>query len=186
MRKALLLIAIGAIYRLVPHPWNLVPMGALSLYAGASLPRRWAWMVPLAAMGLSDLVIDYAIGRPFNDPSRWLVYGSFALIAQMGPLAKSPKVGTWLLPVLSLSASAVFFLASNLGAWLVLDMMYPRTLTGLLACYAAGISGFDRTIMADLAGTAVLFGFGAILARAYRLLPASGASLQPVESSPAA
>ncbi len=26
MRKALILIAIGAIYRLVPHPWNLVPM----------------------------------------------------------------------------------------------------------------------------------------------------------------
>ena len=42
MRKAFFLIAIGAIYRLVPHPWNLVPMGALSLYAGASLPRRWA------------------------------------------------------------------------------------------------------------------------------------------------
>ncbi|MGZ3316604.1 MAG: DUF6580 family putative transport protein [Isosphaeraceae bacterium] len=66
MRKALFLIAIGAIYRLVPHPWNLVPMGALSLYAGASLPRRWAWAVPVAAMGLSDLVIDYAIGRPFS------------------------------------------------------------------------------------------------------------------------
>ncbi len=52
MRKALFLIAIGAIYRLVPHPWNLVPMGALSLYAGASLPaarpglypsRRWGF-----------------------------------------------------------------------------------------------------------------------------------------------
>jgi len=186
MRKALFLIAIGAIYRLVPHPWNLVPMGALSLYAGASLSRRWAWMVPLAAMGLSDLVIDYAIGRPFNDPSRWLIYGSFALITQMGPLARRPKVGPWLLPVLSLSASALFFVTSNFGAWLVLDMMYPRNLAGLLACYAAGISGFDKTILADLAGTAVLFGFGAILERAYRLLPARGASLQPVDSPPAA
>ena len=128
MRKALFLIAIGAIYRLVPHPWNLVPMGALALYAGASLPRRWAWIVPVAAMGLSDLVLDYAIGRPLSDPSRWIIYASFALTTLMGPLARRPKVGPWLLPVLSLSASALFFLTSNFGAWLVPEMNYPRNL----------------------------------------------------------
>ena len=54
---SLFLIAVGAIYRLVPHPVNAVPMGALALFAGASLPRRWAWIVPVAAMGLSDLVL---------------------------------------------------------------------------------------------------------------------------------
>ena len=186
MRKALFLIAIGAIYRLVPHPWNLVPMGALSLYAGASLPRRWAWAVPVAAMGLSDLVIDYAIGRPFSDPSRWLIYGSFALTTLMGPLANRPKAGPWLLPGLSLAASVLFFLASNFGAWLMLDMLYPRSMAGLLACYAAGIDGFDKTILADLAATAVLFGLGAILERARRLVPARESSLQPIDSSPAA
>ena len=186
MRKALFLIAIGAIYRLVPHPWNLVPMGALSLYAGASLPRRWAWAVPVAAMGLSDLMIDYAIGRPFLDPSRWIIYASFALTTLMGPLARRPKVGPWLLPVLSLSASALFFLTSNFGAWLVPEMNYPRNLAGLLTCYVAAIPFIHQTILADLAGTAVLFGLDAILERANRLLPARGASLQPAESPPAA
>ena len=186
MRKALFLIAIGAIYRLVPHPWNLVPMGALALYAGASLPRRWAWAVPVAAMGLSDLMIDYAIGRPFSDPSRWLIYGSFALTTLMGPLANRPKAGPWLLPGLSLAASVLFFLASNFGAWLMLDTLYPRSMAGLLACYAAGIDGVDKTILADLAGTAVLFGLGAILERARRPVPARESSLQPIDSSPAA
>ena len=185
MRKALFLIAIGAIYRLVPHPWNLVPMGALSLYAGASLPRRWAWVVPVAAMGLSDLVIDYAIGRPFLDPSR-IIYASFALTTLMGPLARRPKVGPWLLPVLSLSASALFFLTSNFGAWLVPEMNYPHNLAGLLTCYVAGILFIRPTILADLTGTAVLFGLDAILDRANCLLPARGASLQPVENPPAA
>ncbi len=186
MRKALFLIAIGAIYRLVPHPWNLVPIGALSLYAGASLPRRWAWAVPVAAMGLSDLVIDYAIGRPFLDLSRWIIYASFAVTTLMGPLARRPKVGPWLLPVLSLSASALFFLTSNFGAWLVPEMNYPRNLAGLLSCYVTGIPFIHQTILADLAGTAVLFGLEAILERAHRLLPARGASLEPVESPPAA
>jgi len=186
MRKALSLIAIGAIYRLVPHPWNLVPMGALSLYAGASLPRRWAWAVPVAAMGLSDLVIDYAIGRPFLDASRWIIYASFALTTLMGPLARRPKVGPWLLPVLSLAASVLFFLTSNFGAWLIPEMNYPRNLAGLLTCYAAAIPFIDKTILADLAGTAVLFGLGAILERTKFIVPARDSSLQPIETPPAA
>ncbi len=186
MRKALFLIAIVALYRLVDHPWHFVPVGALALYAGASFPRRWAWAVPVAAMGLSDLIIDYAIGRPFLDPSRWIIYSSFALTTLMGPLARRPKVGPWLLPVLSLSASALFFLTSNFGAWLIPEMNYPRNLVGLLACYVAGIPFIRLTILADLAGTAVLFGSEPILERARRLLPARRTSLQPVESSQAA
>jgi hypothetical protein len=166
MLKALSLIALGAIYRLVPHPWNAVPMGGLSLYAGASLPRRWAWTVPVAAMALSDLVLDYAAGRPFLDVSRWLIYATFAIVTLMGPLARRAKFGPWLLPGLSLSASLLFFLTSNFGAWLVPEMPYPRNLTGLLACYAAALPFFDKTVVADLVGTAVLFGLGAVLERA--------------------
>jgi hypothetical protein len=104
----------------------------------------------------------------------------------MGPLARRPKVGPWLLPVLSLSASALFFLTSNFGAWLVPEMNYPRNLGGLLTCYIAAIPFLHQTILADVAGTALLFGLEAILERVYRLLPARGASLQPIDSSPAA
>jgi hypothetical protein len=164
--KALSLIALGAVYRLVPHPWNAVPMGGLSLYAGASLPRRWAWTVPLAAMGLSDIVLDYANGRPLLDVSRWLIYATFAAVTLMGPLARRAKIGPWLLPALSISASLLFFLTSNFGAWLVPEMNYPRTFSGLLACYAAGLPFLDKTILTDLLGTAVLFGLGAVLERA--------------------
>src|SRR4051812_18687389 len=102
MLKVLSLIALGAIYRLVPHPWNVVPMGALAIYAGASLPRRWAWIVPVAAMGLSDMVLDYATGRSLFDVTRWLIYGTFAGVTLLGPLANRAKTGPFLLPVLSL------------------------------------------------------------------------------------
>ena len=183
MLKFLFLIALGAMYRLAPHPVNFVPMGALALYAGASLPRRWAWIVPLAAMGLSDLFIDYSIGRPLSDPSRWLIYGCFALTTLMGPLARRPKVGPWLLPALSVSASALFFLVSNFGAWLIPEMNYPRTLGGLTACYIAGIPYIHYTILSDLAGTAAFFGLDAMVERARRLLPARVSSAQAVENS---
>jgi hypothetical protein len=182
MRKALSLIAMGAVYRLVPHPVNFVPMGALSLYAGANISRRWAWIVPVAAMGLSDLAIDSVTGRPLMDVSRWLIYATFALTTLLGPLARRPKVGPWLLPALSLFASALFFLTSNFGAWLVPEMNYPKTLGGLFACYVAGLPFVGRTILADLTGTAVLFGLGSLFERARGAVPAVEAAGPAVSS----
>jgi hypothetical protein len=185
MRKALFLVAIGAVfYRLVPHPPNAVPMGALALYAGACLPRRWAWLVPVAAMGLSDFVIDWTIGRPFFDVSRWIIYATMGATTLLGPIANRPKFGRLLLPVLSLSASTLFFLTSNFAAWLVPEMGYPRTPAGLFAAYTLGIPFVRNTILADLAGTVVLFGLGALLARVPRVLPAAEPEREPAGTPP--
>jgi hypothetical protein len=182
MLKALSLIALGAIYRLVPHPANAVPMGALALFAGASLPRRWAWIVPIAAMGLSDLVLDSFYGRALLDPTRFLIYATYAVTTLMGPLANRPKVGPWLLPVLSLAASTLFFLTSNFGAWLIPEMNYPRNLAGLFASYVAGLAYIDRTVLADLIGTGVLFGLGAALVRSKAHLLASKPAIHTADS----
>ncbi len=40
MPTAVALIVVGTLCRLIPHPPNFSPFGALSLYAGARLPRR--------------------------------------------------------------------------------------------------------------------------------------------------
>ena len=63
MTTAVLLVLLGALSRLLPHPPNFVALGALALYSGARLPRRWAWAVPLAAMALSDFFLDFGTGR---------------------------------------------------------------------------------------------------------------------------
>jgi len=185
MRKALFLIALGAIYRLLPHPWNAVPMGALAVYAGASFPLRWAWVVPVAAMGISDFVLDYAVGLPFLAMYRWVNYAAFALITCLGPLARRPRIGPLMLPGLSLAASGIFFLVSNFGAWLSPELGYPRTLGGLTACYIAAIPFLDETVIADLAGTALFFGMDAVISwiRAWRtsLLAPAAVSIQDVQ-----
>jgi hypothetical protein len=170
MLKAFSLIALGTFYRLIPHPWNAVPMGALCLYSGAGISRRWAWIVPLAVMGLSDWVLDYGTGRPFLSFSRWMIYATFAATTLIGPLANRPKIGTWLLPGMSLAASCLFFVTSNFGAWVTQESTYPLTFSGLMSCYVAAIPFFDKTVIADLVGTAVLFGAGAILVRARHLV----------------
>jgi hypothetical protein len=147
------------------HAWNLVPMGAIALYAGARLPRRWAWLVPVAGMVLSDLVIDYGRGRSMYETWRWVSYTTLGATALIGPLARVQRLGFWRYPALALGASTLFFLTSNYAVWTE-GRFYPMTLAGLLECYTLGIPFFGRTILADLAGTALLFGIGPLVERA--------------------
>ena len=81
MLTAIALVVLAIFCRLaspILHTWNFVPMGAVALYAGARLPRRWAWLVPVAALVLSDIVLDYGRSRPLFELSRWTVYVTIA------------------------------------------------------------------------------------------------------------
>jgi hypothetical protein len=62
MTTAVLLILLGALSRLFPHPRNAIAIGAIVLSSAARLPRRLALAVPLAVLA-PDLSIDFATGR---------------------------------------------------------------------------------------------------------------------------
>jgi hypothetical protein len=145
--------------------WNFVPMGAVALYAGARLPRRWAWIVPVAGMVLSDILLDYGQHRPIFELTRWVIYATLAATTLLGPAANRPRIGPLVLPILSLTASMLFFVTSNFGVWTE-GLLYPLTLPGLTNCYIAAIPFYGRTILADLIGTGLLFGLGALIERA--------------------
>jgi hypothetical protein len=140
-------------------------MGAVALYAGARLPRRWAWFVPVAGMVFSDILLDYGTHRPLFELTRWMIYATFAATTWLGPIANRPKIGPFMLPILSLSASMLFFLTSNFGTWTE-GLLYPLTLPGLADCYVKAIPFFGRTVVADLVGTGLIFGLGALIERA--------------------
>jgi hypothetical protein len=180
MLTGIVLVVIAVLFRFASPAfgsWNIVPMGAVALYAGARLPKRWAWLVPLCAMVISDIVLDYGGGRSINELWRWVNYGTFTAITLLGPLAKGRNVGVWRYPVLSLAASTIFYLASNFAVWAE-GQIYPMTGAGLLTCYYMGIPFYFRTILADLAGTAVLFGLGPVIENAVKRVT----SPRPVEA----
>jgi vitamin B12 transporter len=163
MTTAVLLILFGALSRLIPHPPNFVAMGAIGLYAGARLPRRWSWAVPLAAMALSDFLIDWGTGRPPVTPVRLAVYGSFVLMVLLGrTLARSARTGR--LVALSAGGAVLFFLTTNFAVWASMGT-YPPTAAGLAACYMMAIPWFWNTLAAELLGTAALFGRDALARR---------------------
>jgi hypothetical protein len=180
MFEALFLTIIAVGFRLLPpylssswnlDIWNFVPMGAVAIYAGSRLPRCWAWLVPVAAMMLSDAVLDYGAHphRPLFELSRWTIYATFGATTLLGLAANRPQSRVWLLPMLSLGASTLFYVASNFATWAE-GLLYPLTPTGLAACYWAAIPFFGRTILGDLIGTGLLFGLGPVLERAVRRL----------------
>ena len=153
--KSRLVLLIGMIFaaagmRLLPHPPNFDAVGALALFAGANVDdKRWAFIIPLTAMLLSDAVIGFHALMP-------IVYGSFALIVCMGFALRERKT---LLPVTgaALAASTLFFIVTNFGVW-AFESLYPKTLEGFVSCYVAAIPFFGNTLAGNLFYAALLFG----------------------------
>jgi hypothetical protein len=63
----------------------------------------------------------------------------------------------------ALASSVSFFVVSNFAVW-ASGTMYSKTVSGLMACYVAGVPFFRRGLGGDLLFTAVMFGVPAIAA----------------------
>ena len=150
------LIILGGLIRITQH-WNFAPVGALSLFAGARLRGWQAYLVPLALMAVTDpLLGGYSIATP-------LVYASFMINVWIGSRLRETENPVWIGSG-ALAGSIQFFLITNF-AWLAGSSMYPHTLGGVFACYAAGVPFFWRTLASDLFYAGVLFGLHAWLSR---------------------
>lgn len=160
--KSRLLLLTGMIFaaagmRLLPHPPNFEPIGALALFAGACLDdKRWAFILPLAALFLSDAVMGFHSQMP-------VVYGTFALIVCMGFRLRERRA---LVPVATstLAASTLFYIVTNFGVW-AFDALYPRTFEGLITCYVAAIPFFGNTLAGTAFYAVLLFGGFALAER---------------------
>ena len=145
-----LILTIAALFRLIPHPWNVTPIGAIGLFSGTWCDKRIAWLIPLIPLFLGDL-----IGGFYSPPIMAFVYLGFAL---------SAVIGRWLLARrrnLARFGSAIFinalifYLLSNFPVWLE---YYPRDLGGLISCYVNGIPYFGYTLLGDSIFVAIIFG----------------------------
>jgi hypothetical protein len=150
-----LMILLAAVARLLPHAPNFTPIAAMALFAGAHFAdRRLAFLVPLAAMFLSDMVIGPDHAMP-------VIYACFVLTVCMGMLLRG-RAGLLNVAAMSLAGSVLFFLATNFAVWYGASF-YPQTPEGLMTCYVAAIPFFGNTLAGDLLFNALLFGGYALL-----------------------
>ncbi len=158
-----LMIVVAAFSRLLPHPPNFAPIGAMALFGAAYFSKKYiALLIPILSMWLSDLVINNTIyaqyfdGFTFFYQGFYWTYMAFIFIGVLGfILLKKPKPQNII--IASLSASIIFFIVSNFGVW-ASGTMYPNNFSGLITCYAAGLPFFKNTLIGDLVYTSILFG----------------------------
>jgi hypothetical protein len=155
------LILVAALIRVLPHPHNFAPVGAMMLFGAAYFRRSWGLLIPFIALFLSDLVLNNVVYSAYYPTFKWVSSGwnylSFAAVFAVGYLMFQKGVHVIKVAGASVSASVVFFLLSNLSTF-VETTIYPKTVAGLMACYTAGIPFFANTLVSDLFFSAVLFG----------------------------
>ena len=159
--------------RVLPHPWNVTPLGAMFLFSGATFrSKRDSLLVPLAAVLVSDYAVDHLL---YHGQYAWFspyTWAGFLLIGVIG-WALRDKLTVARVAGASVAGSTAYFAISNFGVWLGWSL-YPPTLGGLTACYLAALPFYRNTLLGDLAYAGLMFGAYAWL-RHRRPALASGA-----------
>ncbi len=170
------MIALAAVLRVVPHPWNFTPVGAMALFSGAVVKdRRLAFLFPLLALFVGDIFVGFHKLMP-------LVYASFLVNVALGYWIRDRRTTTRISAITPLGAIQ-FFLVTNFGVWAFLDG-FPRTAAGLIACYIAGIPLFWNTLAGDALYAALLFGGLALAERLFPVLRDPAPQTNAISSPP--
>lgn len=172
-----LLILAAALSRIIPHPFNFSPLGAIALFGAAKFERKFmAVLVPLAATWLSDLLLNNSVYADASKGFQWIsegfywTYGSYLLISVAGFFLLK-KQSLLRIGAGALASSLIFFLITNFGCWLG-SKTFSQDFSGLMQCYAFALLFLKGTMAGDLVYCGILFGGFAL---AEKMMPA----LQP-------
>jgi hypothetical protein len=147
---AAVLVVLAAALRILPHPWNLTPIGAMALFSGSVFKEQWLrFTFPLLALFAGDTLVGF-------HKLMLVVYLSFVV---------SVGIGVWIgegrkfvrIAGGTLLGATQFFLVTNFAVWTVFTT-YPKNVAGLIACYAAGIPFYWNMLAGDALYVALLFG----------------------------
>jgi len=144
------LIVLSAVLRILPHPWNLTPVGAMALFSGAMFRNRWiAFLLPLASLFAGDVFVGF-------HKLMIAVYASFAVSVAIGRWLSETRSVTRIGGAVLLGALQ-FFVVTNFAMWAV-GGFYPKTAAGLTTCFAAAVPFFWNTLAGDALFAGILFG----------------------------
>ena len=161
---AIVMTVLAALVRLVPHPPNFTPIGGVALFGGARLRGWQAYVVPLLALVITDPIRSRLEGGfPAYSAMTPIIYASFLISVFLGRTFLRNTNNPVRIGSVAFVGSLQFFLITNFFVWFGSQTMYAHTVSGLAACYVAGLPFFGRTVLADLFYSAVLFGAYALV-----------------------
>ncbi len=192
MFAAFLLLFVVVVYRIVSgfagfndYQWlhNFAPMAAVALCGAVYLPRRVAVALPLAALLISDVVLNvFCYHQPLLTWEIVPHYFALALIAALGfSLRMRAKLGSML--AASLASSVLFYVITNTGSWIG-QPEYAKTFAGWMQALTTGVPGYPstwwfsrHTLVSDLVFTGLFYVCMAVTARPPSALAAEPAVL---------
>ena len=155
---AVILIIVGILLRFAPHAPNFTPVAAIAIFGGAYLNKKYALIVPLILMVITDSFLGLHNVVLFT-------WGGFILVALLGMWLRKNK-GIMRILSVSIASAILFYIVSNFGVWLM--GWYPMNLKGLIDCYVLAIPFLRTFTLATLVYTAVFFGIYELIARSVK------------------
>jgi hypothetical protein len=141
----------------LPHSglWNFTAVGGALLYFGAR--RSWREMlIPLATLMATDYFLTtYSYHYNFAWQGYMGTWAWYLMAMALGQILLHAKTTFVRVAAGALLGPTSFFVISNYATWLSgWAFPYPHTLSGLAACFAAGVPFYRN----DLASTAIVAG----------------------------
>lgn len=130
------------------------PVIAIALFSGFIIRKKdYSFLLPLLALLLSDAIIQvlYNLGEfPYAGfyQGQWKNYLILMLSTLMGWSLKGKDYGR--LAIGAVAAPTVFFLVSNFNVWLNSEVVYAKSFSGLMSCYAAGLPFYKNALIATV------------------------------------
>ena len=158
-------ILLLGISRLIPHPYNFTPLGGMAILGAAYFPSTiWKYVVPIVAFYISDLLVTNVLYSGFYADQGFVwfsshmvwTYGATISIVLVSSVILRRKNFKNILGA-SVLGAILFFAISNFGSWIA-DPIYPKTISGLITAYVAGIPFFPATLASTVLYAALGYG----------------------------
>jgi len=162
--SAYLLILVAVLTRVLPHAgWmNFTAVGGALIYFGARRPLR-EMLGPLAVLMTTDF---YLTSFSYHYAFRWQAYVTtwawYAAAMGLGWILLRTRVSWLRAGAAVVLGPTSFFVVSNYAVWAA-GGMYPPTMGGLEACYAAAIPFYRNDVVSTALVLGAAFGVPALV-----------------------
>jgi hypothetical protein len=152
MIPAILLLVAAVAYRVAAGlliysgtTWlsNFVPFAAIALCGAAFFPAKLKFSLPLAALFISDTILNSYYGAPLFTPLMLCRYLALAVVGRIGLALQNRASFKTMLPA-SIVGSTIFYVVTNAFAWLS-DPGYVKNFAGLIQALTVGLPEYSAT-----------------------------------------
>ena len=152
MIPAFLLVLLAVAYRIAVGimvesgtTWlaSFAPIAAIALCSAAFFPGRYKFIIPIAGLFISDLVLNAYYGASMLHPAVFTHYVAIVAVLLLGLALRNRVSFKTMLPA-SIAGSLIFYVISNTFSWLA-DPGYMKTFAGLIQALTVGLPAYSAT-----------------------------------------